>query len=144
MQSQNVNAFGGSSLVAKYWHGVFCIDVSTMKNVAIEASPMYHVHRVAKGSLIAVYHGENDPRGPIEHSNNILWELKKWGIAGEFVSFRGEGHGLSTVENSMNIHHHRQFPCKEFGMSVFVTGEDEKMFDKNTGRVEWSQERRFT
>jgi ABC-type uncharacterized transport system fused permease/ATPase subunit len=108
VQSQNVNAFGGSSLVAKYWHGVFCKDVSTTKNVAIEASLMYHVHRVAKGSSIALYHGENDRRAPIEHRYNILWELKKWGIAGEFVSFRGEGHGLSTVENSMNIHHHRQ------------------------------------
>ena len=105
---QSRNAFGGSPLVAKYWHGIFCKDVSTTKNVAIEASLMYHVHRVAKGSSIALYHGENDRRAPIEHSYNILWELKKWGIAGEFVSFRGEGHGLSTVENSMNIHHHRQ------------------------------------
>jgi hypothetical protein len=72
VQSQNVNAFGGSSLVAKYWHGVFCIDVSTMKNVAIEASPMYHVHKVAKGSSIALYYGENDRRGPIEHSYHTV------------------------------------------------------------------------
>ena len=99
---------------------------------------MYHVHRVAKGSFIALYHGENDCRAPIEHSYTILWELKKWGIAGEFT-FRGEGHGLSTDDNSMYIHHHiDKFPDKEFGMSTFVTVEDKKMFDKNTGRVEWS------
>jgi dipeptidyl aminopeptidase/acylaminoacyl peptidase len=133
------NAFGGSPLIAKYWHGVFGKDVSTMRDVAIEASPMYHIHRVARGSKIALYHGENDRRAPIQHSYNMMRELQKWGIAGEFVSFRGEGHGLSKVANSLYVYHRIQtFLCKEFSMNTFVTVDDEKLFEQNTGRVEWS------
>jgi dipeptidyl aminopeptidase/acylaminoacyl peptidase len=133
------NSFGGSPLIAKYWQGVFGKDVSTMRDAAIEASPMYHIHRVASGSKIALYHGDNDRRAPIQHSYNILHELQKWGIAGEFVSFRGEGHGLSKVANSLYAYHRIQtFLCKEFSTSAFITVDDEKLFERNTGRVEWS------
>jgi hypothetical protein len=75
---------------------------------------MYHIHEVARESKIALY-GENDRRAPIQHSYNILRELQTWEIAGEFASFRGEGHGLSKVANPLYAcHRMRTFLCKEF------------------------------
>ena len=68
---------------------MFGKDVSTKKDVAIKASPMYHMDKVATGASIALYHGEDDPRAPIQHSYNILKELKSKGIAGEMVAFEG-------------------------------------------------------
>lgn len=136
---QSRKAFGGSPLIAKYWNRVFGINVSKNVLAAKKASPMYHIDKVASGSSIALYHGEDDPRAPIQHSYNMLRELKKCGIAGEMVAFSGEGHGMKNHSNSLYMHYRiEEFLCKQFGMTVFDAGDDAKKFEKKTGTVKWS------
>mmetsp|Transcript_3170 Transcript_3170/g.5779 ORF Transcript_3170/g.5779 Transcript_3170/m.5779 type:complete len:978 (-) Transcript_3170:1051-3984(-) len=138
---QSKKAFGGSPLIAKYWQRVFGKDVSKKKRVAMKASPMYQIDKVGKGSTIALYHGENDRRAPIEHSYNMMKELKRCGIAGELVTFTGEGHGMSKEANVLYMYYRiEEFLCKKFGMGLFDAGEDTKKFEQNTAKVKWSAE----
>jgi len=108
----------------------------------MKASPMYHIDKVGKGPSelsIALYHGENDRRAPVEHSYNMLKEMKRWGLAGELVTFAGEGHGISKDANLLYMYYRiEEFLCKKFGMELFDAGEDTKKFEENTARVEWS------
>ena len=134
-------AFGGSPLIAKYWRRVFGRDVSRRKAVAKKASPMYHIDKVAKGASIALYHGETDPRAPLDHSYNILSELKSCGIAGELVTFSGEGHMISKSANVLYMHYRiEEFLCHKFNMTAFDAGGDAKKFEQNTATVKWSAE----
>ena len=134
-------AFRGSPLIAKYWDRVFGKDVSKKKSVAMGASPLYHLGKVTQGASIALYHGEDDPRAPIQHSYNMLQKLKENGIAGELVTFAGEGHGIANHANSLYMHYRiEEFLCKKFGMSTFDAGNDVKKFEENTGTVKWSAE----
>jgi len=141
---QSKKAFRGSPLIAKYWSRIFGKNVSNKKRAAIKASPMYHIDKAAKGPIkpsIAVYHGENDPRAPIEHTHNILKELKRCGIAGEVVTFAGEGHGMSKHANLLYMYYRiEEFLCKQFGMESFDAGDDTEKFEKNTATVKWSAE----
>eukprot|EP00580_Thalassiosira_gravida_P014092 CAMPEP_0201682746 /NCGR_PEP_ID=MMETSP0494-20130426/51775_1 /ASSEMBLY_ACC=CAM_ASM_000839 /TAXON_ID=420259 /ORGANISM="Thalassiosira gravida, Strain GMp14c1" /LENGTH=576 /DNA_ID=CAMNT_0048166509 /DNA_START=46 /DNA_END=1776 /DNA_ORIENTATION=- len=137
---QAKKAFGGSPIIAKYWHRVFGKDVSKKRTIAMKASPMYHIGKVTNAS-IGLYHGENDPRAPIEHSYNMLKELKRYGVAGELVTFSGEGHGISKDENFLYMYYRiEEFLCKQFGMELFDAGEDTKKFKQNTATVKWSAE----
>lgn len=135
------NAFRGSPLIAKYWHRVFGEDVSKKKMVAKRASPLYHLDEVGDGASIALYHGEDDPRAPIDHSYNMLRKLKENGVAGELVAFTSEGHGIANRANLLYMYYRiEEFLCKKFGMSVFDAGDDVKKFEENTGTVKWSAE----
>jgi len=134
------NAFRGSPLIAKYWQRVFGKDVSKKKMVAMRASPLYHLDGVGDGASIALYHGEDDPRAPIDHSYNMLRKLKENGVAGEFVAFASEGHGIANRANLLYMYYRIEgFLCRKFGMSVYAV-DDVKKFEENTGTVKWSAE----
>ena len=127
---QSKKSFGGSPLIAKYWGFVFGEEVSNDKKAAVKASPMYHMDRVCEGSSIALFHGENDPRAPLEHSCRVVEELKKlnlqgnkqWrekgGVSGEFVTFADEGHGIAKEANVLFMYDRiEKFLREKFGMT---------------------------
>lgn len=102
---------------------------------------MYNISKVKKGASIAIYHGENDPRAPIENSYSLLGKLKDNGIAGELVTFEGEGHGISKKSNSLYMWYRiEELLCKKFDLSVFDAGDDAKDFENNTATVKWAAE----
>ena len=139
--AESKKAFGGSPLIAKYWEQVFGKDVSRKKAAAMKASPMYHINKIPAGSSVALYHGENDPRAPIQHSYNVLRELKECGVAGEMVAFADEGHGISNRANLLYMYYRiEEFLCKQFGMTAFDAGDDVEQFEQNTGTLKWSAE----
>jgi len=136
---QSKKAFYGSPIVAKYWQRVFGKNISKNKIAATKASPMHHMDKVSEGSSVALFHGANDPRAPIQHSYQVQEKLRKFGIAGEFVEFAGEGHGISKDANKLYMYYRiEEFLCKKFGMSVFDAGDDAKKIEQNDATVKWS------
>ena len=136
-------SFGGSPLIQKYWRRVFGERISKLKIDAMKASPMYNLGKVSKEASIALYHGENDPRAPIDHCNHVLEGLKKNGIAGEVVTFAGEGHSISKEANKLYMYYRiEDFICKKLGMQVFDAGDDKKKIEDKTATVKWSAKRK--
>ena len=139
--AESKKAFGGSPLIAKYWSRVFGKSVSKNRVAAIAASPMYQIKKLEGKGAVALYHGIDDPRAPIQHSYNILSELKKCGVAGEMVAFEGEGHGISKRGNLMYMYYRvEEFLTKQFNLEVFDAEDDDKEFESITGIVKWSAE----
>ncbi|KAL3773892.1 hypothetical protein ACHAWO_007212 [Cyclotella atomus] len=66
--------FGGGPLIAKYWQQVFGFDVSNTREVAKKTSPLHQMNKLASGASIQLFHGENDPRAPFEHSIRVIDE----------------------------------------------------------------------
>jgi len=60
-------------------------------------SPLKQVHRIR--SPVLVMHGREDRRVPIAHSERMVGALKASGKEYEWLSFPGEGHGLSLLAN---------------------------------------------
>lgn len=139
--TQGSKMFGGSPLIAKYWYQVFGNDVSGNKEVARQASPLYQMHKISDGASIQLFHGENDPRAPFDHSISVVRELGKQihkgkNISGEFISFADEGHGISKEGNVLCMYHHIEtFLCKQFGIESTVP-----LFstENSTATIRWS------
>jgi pimeloyl-ACP methyl ester carboxylesterase len=136
--AQSKKAFSGSPLVKKYHQIVYGKSVSKKKRFAKEASPLYNTDKINKTmASVAIFHGEDDPRAPIGHSRKFVEELKKHDIKGEFVSFAGEGHGISKEENRLFMYNRiEKFLCGQFYLPV-SRGEDHR-WENNTASVEWS------
>ncbi len=133
---QSKKSFSGSPLVKKYWEMVFGKDVSKQKKAAMDASPLYNSDNIHTKASVAIYHGEDDPRAPIEHSRKFVEKLKERNINGEFVSFAGEGHGISKEENRLFMYNRiEKFLCGQFDLPI-SRGEDERWAD-HTASVEW-------
>ena len=129
-------AFSGSPLVKKYWEMVYGKDVSKQKKSAMDASPLYNTHNIHTMASVALYHGEDDPRAPIEHSRKFVDKLKERNINGEFVSFAGEGHGISKEENRLFMYSRiEKFLCGQFELPS--CGEEDRWVN-NTASIEWS------
>lgn len=136
---QSKKSFSGSPLVKKYWEMVFGKDVSKQKKCAMDASPLYNTDNIHTMASVAIYHGEDDPRAPIEHSRKFVEKLKERNISGEFVSFAGEGHGISKEENRLFMYNRiEKFLCGQFDLPI-SRGEDDRWVD-NTASVEWSND----
>ena len=135
---QSKKAFAGSPLVKKYHQMVYGKKVSKKKKFAMEASPLYNTDKINKMASVAIYHGEDDPRAPIGHSRKFVEELKKRDIKGEFVSFAGEGHGISKEANRLLMYNRiEKFLCDQFYLPI-SRGEDDR-WENNTASVEWSK-----
>jgi len=81
---------------------------------------------------------EDDPRAPIEHSRKFVEKLKERNIKGEFVSFAGEGHGISKEENRLFMYNRiEKFLCSQFELPTCFVLEDDRWFN-NSASVEWS------
>ncbi|KAL9191342.1 hypothetical protein ACHAXT_001048 [Thalassiosira profunda] len=132
-------AFGGNKLIATYWKRVFGTEVSKLAISAKKASPMYQLEKVKEGSSIALYHGEDDRRAPIEHTYGMMEEMKKSGIAGEVVTFAGEGHGIAKDANRLYMYYHiEDILCRKLGLKTFDAEDDAKKMEKNTATVKLS------
>ena len=131
------SAFSGSPLVKKYHEMVYGKEISKIKSSAMLASPLYHTDKISATTSVAVFHGEDDPRAPIEHSRNYVEKLKKCDIKGEFVSFAGEGHGISKEENRLFMYNRiEKFLCGQFDLPI--DHGEEVRWENNTASVEWS------
>lgn len=67
-----------------------------------ERSPLYHVDKINTPLLIA--QGANDPRVKQSESEQIVAELKKKGIAHEYMLFKDEGHGFAKPQNRIKFY----------------------------------------
>jgi dipeptidyl aminopeptidase/acylaminoacyl peptidase len=106
---------------------------------AKEASPLYHTDNIRSTASVAIFHGEDDPRAPIEHSRKFVEALQKRGddVKGEFVSFAGEGHGISKEENRLFMYNRiEKFLCSQFYLPI--SREEEDRWENHTASVEWS------
>lgn len=137
--AQSKMAFSGSPLVKKYHQMVYGKKVSKKKKFGKEASPLYNTDKINKTmAAVAIFHGVDDPRAPIGHSRKFVEELKKRDIKGEFVSFAGEGHGISKEENLLFMYNRiEKFLCGEFDLPI--SRGDEHRWENNTASVEWSK-----
>lgn len=136
---QSKKSFSGSPLVKKYWEMVFGKEVSKQKKAAMNASPLYNTDNIHAMASVAIYHGEDDPRAPIEHSRKFVDKLKERNINGEYVSFAGEGHGISKEENRLFMYNRiEKFLCGQFDLPI-SRGEDDRWAD-NTASIEWSND----
>lgn len=132
--------FGGGPLIAKYWQQVFGFDVSNTREVAKKTSPLHQMNKLASGASIQLFHGENDPRAPFEHSIRVIDEenaqIKKGkNISGEFISFADEGHGTCKEENMLYMYKRiEENLCRQFNIDI-VSGCDCK---NDTAYVRWS------
>ena len=134
---ESKKSFSGSPLVKKYHEILYGEKVSKIKKCAMDVSPLYNTDSINKKVSVAIFHGEDDPRAPIGHSRKFVEEMKKRGISGEFVSFSGEGHGISKEENRLFMYNRiEKFLCRKFNLP---TGRDEDdKFANNSATVEWS------
>mmetsp|Transcript_5733 Transcript_5733/g.12178 ORF Transcript_5733/g.12178 Transcript_5733/m.12178 type:complete len:827 (+) Transcript_5733:138-2618(+) len=134
---QSKKSFSGSPLIKKYWQRVFGENVSYNKKFAMDASPLYNTDNIRNMASVAIYHGVDDPRAPIGHSRKFVEKLKERNIKGEFVSFSGEGHGISKEENRLFMYHRiEKFLCGQFELSIRC-GDDDRWVN-NTASVEWT------
>ena len=109
----------------EYWQQAFGEDVSKIREVAIEASSLYHMDRTAYETSIQLFCGDNDPRAPFEHSVHIVDKLKEQiqngkSISGELISFADEGHGISKEANILYMYNKiEEFICNKFGIDSY-------------------------
>ena len=137
--SPSKKGFSGSPLVKKYHSLVYGKKITQKKKFAKEASPLYHTDNIRTTASVAIFHGEDDPRAPIEHSRKFVEALQKRGddVKGEFVSFTGEGHGISKEENRLFMYNRiEKFLCSQFYLPI--SREEEDRWENHTASVEWS------
>lgn len=65
-----------------------------------QIDPLNHVDKIK--SPLLVIHGENDPRVPIQESEQIVSKLKKRNHPVTFIRIEGEGHTMVKLKNKMN------------------------------------------
>jgi dipeptidyl aminopeptidase/acylaminoacyl peptidase len=62
-----------------------------------EASPLTHADQIR--APLMVIHGRNDPRVPVEESEQIVAHLRAAGRPVDFLCYEDEGHGLTKLKN---------------------------------------------
>jgi dipeptidyl aminopeptidase/acylaminoacyl peptidase len=60
-------------------------------------SPLTNIKNITKPMFI--YQGENDPRVPLNESEQMLEALKKGGVNSWYVRAKDEGHGIAKKAN---------------------------------------------
>ena len=63
-----------------------------------ERSPITHIHKIKAPLLL--FHGENDPKVPLEEAEQIKEKLRE---KCELIVYPGEGHGISKKENKIDM-----------------------------------------
>jgi dipeptidyl aminopeptidase/acylaminoacyl peptidase len=67
-----------------------------------EISPIHHIDRI-RAPLLAV-HGVNDPRVPIDETEQIVRAVKERGGIVEYMRFEDEGHGIVKKANRLRAY----------------------------------------
>lgn len=62
-------------------------------------SPIHHVDRIRAPLLVV--HGENDPRVPLNETEQIVDAVRRQGLPVEVLSFPDEGHGVVKLKNKL-------------------------------------------
>jgi dipeptidyl aminopeptidase/acylaminoacyl peptidase len=83
--------------LAKKLYGDPLLDLEQMK----QRSPLYQVKKIK--SPVLLIHGELDPRVTIEHSYRLKMAMEKLKKPVSMISYKNEYHGISTVENSVDM-----------------------------------------
>ena len=82
----------------KRWNRIWIGDLETDRERLIANSPMTHIDNVRCPLL--VIQGTNDPRVPASESDQLVARLRELGRPVDYLSFEGEGHGLTDRENA--------------------------------------------
>ncbi len=72
------------------------------RDFLVKISPINHVDRIRCPMM--VIGGANDPRVPIEESEQIVAALKQRGIPVEYLRYEDEGHGLAKLKNRLDAY----------------------------------------
>lgn len=137
--------FYGNPLIAQYWRKVLGPAIANDVEASRTVSPLYHMEKTTKP--IFIFHGEDDPRVPIQHSDEATQKLKVPGC--QYVRFGKEGHGIRKEQNVLYMFHCiERFFCQHFqlpdpphleeswtkghtGTAVHLEQENTNMKDKN-------------
>ena len=114
-------AFYGNPLIAKYWKQVHGPEIATSIEASKAVSPLYHMDKLNRPLLLL--HGEDDPRVPIEQTDELMKNVheakkNKGGDSGvatecEYIKFAKEGHGIRKEQNQLLMYHHvERFLCR--------------------------------
>ena len=78
------------------------IDDPEEAEMAKEVSPLFHVDKITKP--LFVVQGANDPRVPINESDQIVAKLREKGVEVPYMVKYNEGHGFFHEENNMELY----------------------------------------
>jgi dipeptidyl aminopeptidase/acylaminoacyl peptidase len=67
-----------------------------------EISPITHVDNVR--APVMVLHGANDPRDPVEESDQFVRAIRERGGEVQYLRFPDEGHGIRKLENRITAY----------------------------------------
>ena len=67
------------------------------RDFLVEASPITHVDRIR--APLFIQHGANDPRVPLEETEQIYKVLTEKGIRCELLVHEDEGHAIGKLDN---------------------------------------------
>lgn len=79
-------------------------------------SPLFHIDKLRYPVLL--FHGEDDPRVPIQQTNTLMQKLqeKRGNVCvdgSEFIRFANEGHGIRKESNALYMYHRvEKFLCR--------------------------------
>eukprot|EP00970_Alexandrium_tamarense_P016809 scaffold7481_cov166-Alexandrium_tamarense.AAC.2 len=77
-------------------NGINNVCLKRLVKLPMKASPLIHVSEISDGASITIFHGENDPRVPVNHSYRVVDELKKRiSLGADMLLFADKGHDLS-------------------------------------------------
>lgn len=82
----------------KRWNRIWIGDLETDRERLTANSPMTHIDNVRCPLL--VIQGANDPRVPASESEQLVARLRELGRSVDYLSFEGEGHGMTDRENA--------------------------------------------
>ncbi len=102
------NLFSWMKGIPPYWkslRGMFeemIGDPETDSALFTSVSPAFHVQHISAPVLVAA--GAKDVRVPLEESNQIVDELRKYGVTVVYFVKENEGHGFSNEENKFDFY----------------------------------------
>jgi pimeloyl-ACP methyl ester carboxylesterase len=105
--------FYGNPLIARYWRQVYGADIADNMEASKQVSPVFHVDKLSCPLLLL--HGEDDPRVPIEQTNDLFRKIEATpaGSNCEYIRFAKEGHGIQKEQNVLYMYHSvERFLCQ--------------------------------
>ena len=131
------SAFRGDPLVARYWRQIYGSNVADNIDDAKKLSPLYHLKKLQGSSLLLV-HGEDDPRVPREHGDQVAAAALDLKLPGAFITYSKEGHSIRREANVLHMWHMVELflcQCLELQRPPEL---DYGLMSSHTGTVHWS------
>lgn len=91
--------FKNTGAYRRHWRTPEYGDPAIHGDLFRRISPIHHVDRI-RAPLIVI-HGDNDPRVPVNETEQIVEALSSRGIPVELIRFPDEGHGVAKLKNKL-------------------------------------------